>query len=133
MNKIQATITQIQNVDNLHIVKFDFDGIKLQMMSLDLSSKIKLGAKVNLAIKPTHLALAKEFSGLVSYSNQIPAKVIKCENGKLLSAIELSVKNTILESIITLDSSLRMKIEVGDEVTMLIKASELSIAEVLDD
>jgi len=132
VNKIQATITQIQNVENLHVVKFDFEGISLEMMSLDLSSAIKIGTRVHLSIKPTHLALAKEFSGVVSYSNQIKAKVVECENGKLLSAITLLVKNTMLESIITLDSSLRMNLQVDDEITIFIKASELSIFEVLD-
>ena len=133
MSKIEATITEIKNTENLNIVKFDFDGIALKMMSLDLSDNSKIGSRVVLSVKPTHIALAKEFSGVLSYSNQIKAKIIECENGQLLSAIKLELNDTVLESIITLDSSLRMALKVDDEVTMLIKASELSISEVLDD
>jgi len=133
MSKIEVTISEIKSIDGLNIVEFDFNGISLKMMSLDLSSDISVGKRVVLVVKPTHIVLAKEFFGNISYSNQISAKVIECENGKLLSSIKLLVKDTIFESIITLDSALRMDINVNDEVTMLIKASELSIFEVLDD
>jgi len=131
MSQIKAIITQIEAVDNLNIVKFDFFGHGLTMMSLGLSSEISVGKEVILGIKPTHIAIGKDFSGLVSYSNQIKAKIISCENGKLLSSIKLSVEDVVLESIITAESALRMDLKVDDDVTMMIKASELSILRVL--
>ena len=133
MSKIKAIITQINSVENLNIVKFDFNGSTLKMMSLDLAQNVKIGKKVILVVKPTHIALAKDFLGELSYSNQIKAKVVECENGKLLSAVKLSVNNAVFESIITVDSAIRMGIKKDDNLTMLIKASDLSIFEVLDD
>lgn len=133
MSQILAKVSQIQKEQNLHIVKFDFEGTALKMMSLDLNDKIKIGTKVALNIKPTHMALARDFSGEVSYSNKIQAKVIKVDNGKLLSSIELQVHDVVLESVITSDSSKRMNIKTDDELTILVKASELSISKVLDD
>ena len=133
MNKIAVKITQIDNVQNLHVVKFDFHGISLQMMSLDLNKEIEVGTNVHVGVKPTHLALAKEFSGQLSYSNQLQAKVIECENGKLLSAVELSCKGSVLESIITLSSSLKMNIQKGDEITILINASDIFIVDVIGE
>lgn len=132
MSQIIAKVSQIQKEQNLHIVKFDFEGTALKMMSLDLNDKIKIGTKVALNIKPTHMALARDFSGEVSYSNKIQAKVIKVDNGKLLSSIELQVHDVVLESVITSDSSKRMNIKMDDELTILVKASELSISKVLD-
>lgn len=132
MSQIIAKVSQIQKEQNLHIVKFDFEGTALKMMSLDLNDKIKIGTKVALNIKPTHMALARDFSGEVSYSNKIQAKVIKVDNGKLLSSIELQVHDVVLESVITSDSSKRMNIKTDDELTILVKASELSISKVLD-
>lgn len=132
MSQIIAKVSQIQKEQNLHIVKFDFEGTALKMMSLDLNDKIKIGTKVALNIKPTHMALARDFSGEVSYSNKIQAKVIKVDNGKLLSSIELQVHDVVLESVITSDSSKRMNIKIDDELTILVKASELSISKVLD-
>ena len=131
MNKFKASITKIQNVENLNIVNFDFAGQSLSMMSLDLNEKIKVGTQVLLTAKPTHIAIAKEFSGDISYSNQLNAKIVEINNGELLSSIKLSSGDATCESIITKNSSLRMKLKKGDNVLLFIKASELSIKEVL--
>ena len=133
MSQIKASIIQIDSVENLNIVTFYFNGVVLKMMSLDLSDDIQVGKKVTLAVKPSHIAIAKEFSGMVSYSNQLKATIESCNNGKLLSSIKLLTGDVILESIITSESVLKMDLKVGDEVTAMIKASELSIVEVLDD
>lgn len=131
MSQITAVITDIESVDNLNIVKFDFSGQPLKMMSLGLSEEVAVGKRVILGVKPTHIAIGKDLSGLLSYSNQIPSKIISCEHGKLLSSIKLSVQDIMLESIITLESALRMDLKEDDEVTIMIKASQLSILEVL--
>ena len=133
MSTFIATVSKIQNCDSLNVVEFNFHEISLSMMSLDLNAKVKIGSRVKLLIKPTHIALAKEFSGEVSYSNQLPATIVSLENGTLLSSIELELFDAKLESVITLNSSKRMKLKVGDRVMAFIKASDLSIGEVLDD
>lgn len=131
MSSIIAKVTKIDNIDNLNIVNFDFSNQTLSMMSLDLSDDIKIGTKVELTTKPSHIAIAKEFSGILSYSNQLKAKIKELENGKLLSSIKLQIEEFVLESIITFESSKKMDLKVGDEVTVFIKASELSILKVL--
>jgi molybdopterin-binding protein len=131
MNTLIATVTKIDTIDNLNIVNFDFSDQTLSMMSLDLSDDIKIGTKVKLITKPSYIAIAKEFSGILSYSNQLKAKIIELENGKLLSSVKLQIEEFLLESIITFESSKKMDLKVGDEVTAFIKASELSILKVL--
>lgn len=127
MSRLTATIVQIDTVENLNIVKFNFNDTILTMMSLDLHSNIKIGIKVYLNFKPTHVAIAKDFTGIVSYSNQIKTIIEDIDNGKLLSSIKLSISDTIIESIITAQSSKKMDLKVGDSVIALIKASEISI------
>lgn len=131
MNTFIATVTKIDTIDNLNIVKFEFSDQTLSMMSLDLSDDIQIGTKVKLITKPSYIAIAKEFSGILSYSNQLKAKIIELENGKLLSSVKLEIEEVFLESIITFESSQKMDLKVGDEVTAFIKASELSILKVL--
>ncbi len=131
MNKFKAKITKIQSVDNLNIVNFDFWGQSLSMMSLDLNDKIKVGSEVILTTKPTHIAIAKEFNGNISYSNQLSAKITNIDNGELLSSIKLRTGDAMCESIITKNSSVRMNLQLGNSVTIFIKASELSIKEIL--
>lgn len=133
MSNIIATVSKIQNCDSLNIVNFDFNGISLSMMSLELNENIQIGTKVKLNCKSSHIAIAKNFSGEVSYSNRLDCEIVSLENGELLSCIHLKIYDTILESIITVNSSKKMNLKVGDEVTAFIKASELSISEVIND
>lgn len=133
MSKLIATIKRINNIDNLNIVEFDFSGTTLKMMSLDLSDKIQIGKKVKLSVKASNIAIGKNLSGDLSFSNKLIATIKSIENGQLLCSILLEVNNTLFESIITADSSKRMNLQKDDMVNILIKASDLSIEEVLND
>jgi molybdopterin-binding protein len=86
---------------------------------------------VILPIKSTYIALAKQLKGEVSYTNLIPATIREIKQGRLLSSIALDAEGYRLESIITRGSAERMQLQAGEAVTMLIKASELSIVEVV--
>lgn len=132
MSQIYTKVIEIKHCDSLHIVKFSFEDITLSMMSLELKKNVQVGSEVLLQVKPSHVAIGKNISGDLSYSNQIKSKIVSIENGQLLSSIKLEIAHhIIIESIITLNSSLRMNLQVGDEVIAFIKASELSIAKVL--
>jgi len=133
MSNLIGTIKQIKHSNSLHIISFEVYDEVLSMMSLDLDESLKIGSKVKLSFKPTHVAIGKEFEGLVSYSNQLRSIIVKIENGELLTKIKLQFFDSFLESIITYESSKRMDLKVGDEVIAFIKASEISIDEVLDD
>ncbi len=131
MNKMRAKITDIKSVQNLNIVNFIFNNQTLSMVSLELSQDIKVGSEVYISAKATHIAIAKNFSGEISYSNQVKAKIISVNNGEILSSIIVNIGKTEIESVITASSSKRMKLEVNDEITLLIKSTELSISEVI--
>ncbi len=129
---IEAKVIKIENCDSLHIVKFDFEGQALSMMSLELDSSVEVGTKVLLQVKPSHVAIGKNISGELSYSNQLESQIVSINAGKLLCSIKVQIaKDTILESIITNSSLERMELQDGDKVIALIKASEISIAKVL--
>jgi molybdate transport system regulatory protein len=132
MNRLNAVVTRIEGEQNLHIISFDYEGVNLKMMGLDLPKGLHVNAHVTLGIKPSHVAIAKNLSGELSYSNQLPATIVSIENGKLLSSILLYVNGNEVQSFITLSSSLRMNLQKDDEVTLLLKASELFVLEVLD-
>jgi molybdopterin-binding protein len=131
MNKIHAKVKEIQTEQNLTIVSFAFGAYTLKMMSLELESSVQVGSEVILTSKATSLGLAKDFQGVLSYSNILKATISELQNGVLLSSVKLACEDLLLESIITKDSALRMDLCVGDELNVLIKASELSILEVL--
>jgi len=132
MSKINAKITEIQSVDSLNIVSFDFFGTYIKMMSLDLNDEMQVGREVILNVKPFHITIVKDFYGDISYSNRLDAVVKSCENGELLSSVKLSVNGVILESIITKELALEMELKEGDNVLVMIKANDLSIQEVIN-
>ena len=133
MSSLIARVAEIHNSSSLHIVKFDFHGEILSMMSLDLNENVKVGAKVRLVVKPTHVLITKNFSTDISCANRLNAIVDRVENGELLSSIELSLFEDELESILTREMSNAMSLQVGDVVMAFIQESELSIGEILDD
>jgi molybdopterin-binding protein len=53
--------------------------------------------------------------------------VISENNGILIGSIGVTVEGFRLESLVTLESSLEMNLCVGDEVTVLIKGSEVFV------
>lgn len=133
MSKIVATVQKIQNIDNLHIVSFLCDDVKLKMMSLDISANIKEGKKVLLNTKPSSISLARDLQGQISISNKLDVKIISILKGELLSIITLDFKGFKLESLLTTVSVEQMDLKEGEELNALIKASELYIAECLDE
>jgi molybdopterin-binding protein len=130
MNTLKAIVTNIKGKEGLHTVEFDYHGIKLCMMGLELPH-ILVGSEVLLGVKPTHLSLAKDDVRRITIDNRINAKIVEVKNGEVLSKIVLDSGYDIFESIITLSSSLDMDLKEKDEVLMLVNASELFIKEVL--
>jgi len=132
MNKIQATIKEIKNIDNLHTIKFDFCGNDITMFSLQLLVDVRIGDKVLLEIKPSHLTIGKNFKGVISYLNQFPAIVTQIDKGKLLTSVILKSFGVDFETIMTVESLDKLDLKTDEEVTIFIKASDISLVEVLN-
>ncbi|WP_108060263.1 TOBE domain-containing protein [Poseidonibacter lekithochrous] len=130
MNTLKAQVTQIDSMDNLTIVKFDYEGTTLSMMSLGLKD-VKVGSQVILSINASHIAIGKDLKGDISLSNRFDCIIKALDKGKLLSSLKLSINDDCLSSIITTSSVNRLNLNVGDEVQALVKASEISIKEVI--
>jgi len=133
MSLFVATIKKINSIDGLNIVEFSFCNQTLKMMSLDLSKDIQIDKKVKLSVNPSNVIIAKNLFGEISLSNQLVATINNIESGELLCSVILKIENIYIESIITKDSAERMKLKKDEQVTILIKASNLSIEEILND
>ena len=133
MNKLKAEIKHIQKTDCIHLTTLDFKGSKIYMLSLELNKDLKIGDKVTLSTKATHITLAKEFINNISCSNQFLVKVKKIKKGELVSLVKVDFKESILEAVIISKSLEEMNIKENDEVIMLVNPSEISILGTLDD
>lgn len=133
MSKLIAEVESIETIDNLNIVSFKTKTTTLKMMSLDINKDITVGKKVVLSCKPSSIAIAKDFSGEISFSNQLACKVVEIKKGELLSIVTLLFEDFRLESLITTKTLLRMDIKIDETVTIFIKSSELSVLESINE
>lgn len=131
MSKLTATVSRIQTLESLNIVSFNLAGVTLKMMSLELDPRLTIDSRVSLSIKPISVAIAKNLSGELSYSNKINTTIKAIHNGELLCSIVLNASEIEFESIITAESATNMNLKVSDTVTALIKANDISILEIL--
>ena len=131
MNTIKTQITTISTRNNLNIIESQTHNDTLTMMSLDLPESLKKGSLVKLAIKPTNIMLAKEKIGVFSCENRLEAKIITIEKGELLCSVRVAYLQSSFEAIITLNATNAMQLKVNDDVTLLIKASDIYIKEIL--
>ena len=130
MNRIDAVVTTIDSFENITIVSFEAASQPMRMMALELDKSLVVGSKVTLGVKASNIALAREFSGILSISNQLKVSIESINNGKLLSSIKFSFAGSLIESIITRESVSRMNLQTGTKIIALIKSSELSILEI---
>lgn len=129
MNRISAVVTAIESVDTITVVDFDASGTPMRMMALEMTERVEVGSKVLLGVKASGVILAKAFGGSLSISNRLDAVVESVKNGRLVSSVKVRFGEARMESIITRESSERMGLQPGDRLTVLIKASDLSVLE----
>ena len=133
MNKLTASVVAIEAEKSLHIVSFESHGVALKMMGLELPKGLEVGSNVLLGVKSSHVAIAKNVEGDVSFSNQLRVTIDSIDAGKLISTVSVRFYDAVLQSILTRSSVERMKLQKGDLVVILFKASELFVLEVLHD
>ena len=133
MNKLTASVVAIEAEKSLHIVSFESHGVALKMMGLELPKGLEVGSNVLLGVKSSHVAIAKNVEGDVSFSNQLRVTIDSIDAGKLISTVSVRFYDAVLQSILTRASVERMKLQKGDQVVILFKASELFVLEVLHD
>jgi molybdate transport system regulatory protein len=130
MNKLPATIQKITRADSILLVDLEVQGQAMSALLTEspyASGWIKEGCEVSIVFKETEVSLMKNFSGIVSLRNQLACRVTGIEKGAILGCVHLFFGQFNLTSAITSRSIEAMDIKVGDEITALIKANELSI------
>ncbi len=133
MNQITAVIANIEQKGSLALIEFDFLQEKLTMVTLDINKTLSAGQKVILEINPSQVAIAKNYNGDLSYSNQINAKIESIELGAILCTLILELQDgSKIESIITAKSAINMSLSKGETLKAILKASQISLGEVLD-
>jgi len=127
MNRLTAYIRKIEFIENLHLVTLEADAHTLTILTLELDKSFQIAQKVQLCIKSTNISIAKDFMGKFSDSNQIDATITAINAGHLLCSVKLKSYSNNFEVLITRDAYNSMKIRNQDNVTLLVRAHDISI------
>ena len=89
---------------------------------------LSAGDTISVLIKSTDIMLAKSFSGMLSARNRVNGVVREIVEGDILSKVFLESQGDMLHAIVTNTSLKEMKIKEGDEVTAIVKSTELILS-----
>lgn len=130
MNKLKGKIVDIQSSDNISIIHVNVDGDVLSSIVLEGKkgpSNYRVKDNVTLLFKETEVGLAKDLTGMISLRNRFKATIKKIDKGPVLAKVTLNYKDHIVESIISAQSAVQMKLKDKEEVEWLVKTNEVTL------
>lgn len=133
MNNFIATITSIKQHESLYLLELNARGVMLSMLLFDLNPQFKVGCQVSLLFKETEVLLAKNLQGVLSIHNRFTATITHITEGIILSTVMLKSPAGELYSIITTNALHELALHNGEEVTVLLKASQISLEMYCDE
>ncbi|MDC0832745.1 molybdenum-pterin-binding protein [Leptolyngbya valderiana BDU 20041] len=68
----------------------------------------------------------------ISGRNQLRGRVTEIEYGDILAHVTVRVGDNLVDAVITRRSAERLQLKLGDEVTVLIKATEVMVVKEFD-
>lgn len=89
---------------------------------------LSVGDTISVLIKGTDIMIAKSLSGMLSARNRVKGVVKKIIQGDVLSKVYVESQDDMLHAIITSSSLEEMKLQEGNEVTAIVKSTELILA-----
>lgn len=95
--------------------------------------ELKSGDSVYVLIKGMDVLLAKTFSGILSARNKIRGTVKRIIQGDILSKVFLESQGDTFHAFITNTSLMEMEVNVGDEITAIVKSTELILSKELNN
>ncbi|CAG0943731.1 Molybdenum-pterin-binding protein MopA [Candidatus Brocadiaceae bacterium] len=130
-NRLCGTIVNITQGQIHAHVQILWKEIPLSVIITRASSEdmhLSVGDTISALIKGTDIMLAKSFSGMLSARNRAKGVVRQIIQGDILSKILVESQGDMLHAIITNTSLKDLDIRCGDEVTAIVKSTELILS-----
>ena len=132
MNNLKGKIETITVQGKMSLVRVKSDQILFTAIVIDTpesASYLKEGNTVNLIFKETEVIIGKGTEFSISLQNRIVGKLKFIRNGSLLSKLVVNTELGEIASIITSNAVNDLGLQVGDEVTVMVKTSEMMLSE----
>ena len=130
MNKLHGRVIGIESSGQVSLIDVECCGETFSAIVLDVPESMpymRTGADVALMFKETEVSLARNLSGQVSLRNRFPVKVIRIDQGTVLSAVALDFGGQALTSVITSRAVSKLALVAGETVEALVKANEVML------
>lgn len=135
MNRLRGHIADVETCGSMSRVEVDISGTLLSAYVLETPetcSYLRSGYRVDMLVKETEVSLARDLHGQISIGNRFPAIVREIKVGQLLAQIALDFQGMTVTAVIGARALRELALQPGEEVLVLIKSTELTLAEVAD-
>lgn len=129
MNRIPATVTNIEHVDLLSRLDLRAGRFALHAITLQLSPHITPNCSIDAIFRSSEVALVKGVPATSSHDNHIPGVVTEIHAGRILSNVRVASSVGTIQALVTSEALERMSLCVGDEVQAQIKATSVTVVE----
>ena len=132
MNNLKGNIVSITVQEKMSLVKVKSGQVLFTVIVIDTpesASYLKEGNTVNLIFKETEVIIGKGTAFAISLQNRIVGKLKFIRSGALLSKLVVDTELGEIASIITSNAVNDLGLLVGDEVTIMVKTSEIMLSE----
>jgi len=127
-SKVSGTITKVVK-GHIHAnVQILWKSIPLSVVITSASCEdmhLSEGDSITVLIKGTDVMLAKSFSGMISARNRVSGIVKQIIEGDVVSKVFVESQGEMLHAIITNTSLKEMDVREGNEITAIVKSTEL--------
>mgnify|MGYP003677937233 FL=1 len=132
MNNLKGNIESITVQEKMSLVKVKSGQVLFTVIVIDTpesASYLKEGNTVNLIFKETEVIIGRGTAFAISLQNRIVGKLKFIRSGALLSKLVVDTELGEIASIITSNAVNDLGLLVGDEVTVMVKTSEMMLSE----
>ena len=131
MNRIRGTVKEIVSEKSLSLVRVERDGVLFTSVVIGDAESIpalKIGAPISLLFKESEVVIATGSTDHISLRNRIPGQISHLELGNLLATITIDTSLGPVTSIITRNAVNNLGLEIGRNVTAMIKTNEMMLS-----
>ncbi len=134
MNRLKCRVTSVSNSGMLTKIDMLCDDIALTAFAIEMDlDSICKDDEVVVLFKESEVSIAKSFVGEISLQNRFTCKIEDIQKGDLLAQLRLSFFNHYIDSIISMKAVQNMDLQVGDNVTALVKSTEMIVTDIDDE
>ena len=132
MNILKGNIEKLTISGSLTLIGINVNNISMSAIVIDTPKTapyLKTGNTITVVFKETEVIICKGNTDKISLRNKFEGVIETLESNELLS--KLKIKTTVgnISSIITTNAVKQLNLEVGIEVTAMIKTNEIMISE----